>query len=221
MFLLTRDTAFPSRLHVLPAKTDQSVHGDQCFLPEAALDHWLNTEYPSRTDQTAWMHKLVWVHIQSYRKCCAHAYQQYTRKTFSKCCSNPFNGVCMCVCMCVCACVSGVWGLWSRVGSRQTEATGIPFLRKKSKLARTGPRTGKITNVLGYHIISHRESLWRRNLLIVSEISAEAHHFLQDCMCAQRSSKESLDVWLISAMTDQPAHLRGLTWVIAYRTCGL
>ena len=33
----------------------------------------------------------------------------------------------------------------------------------------------------------------------ISEISAEAQHFLQDFMCAQRSSKESLDVWLISA----------------------
>ena len=29
----------------------------------------------------------------------------------------------------------------------------------------------------------------------ISEISAAAQHFLQDCMCAQRSSKESLDVW--------------------------
>ena len=33
----------------------------------------------------------------------------------------------------------------------------------------------------------------------ISEISADAQHFLQDCMCTQRPSKESLDVWLISA----------------------
>ena len=32
----------------------------------------------------------------------------------------------------------------------------------------------------------------------ISEISAEAQHFLQGYMCAQRSSKESLAVWLIS-----------------------
>ena len=28
----------------------------------------------------------------------------------------------------------------------------------------------------------------------ISEISAEAQHFLQDCMFAQRSSEESLDI---------------------------
>ena len=33
----------------------------------------------------------------------------------------------------------------------------------------------------------------------ISDISAEARHFLQDCICAQHSSEESLDDWLISA----------------------
>ena len=32
----------------------------------------------------------------------------------------------------------------------------------------------------------------------ISEISAQAQHFLQDCMCAKRPSTEILDVWLIS-----------------------
>ena len=33
----------------------------------------------------------------------------------------------------------------------------------------------------------------------ISGISAEAQQSLQDCMCAQRSFKENLDVWLITA----------------------
>ena len=33
----------------------------------------------------------------------------------------------------------------------------------------------------------------------ISDISVDRQHFLQDCMSAQLSSKESLDVLLISA----------------------
>ena len=57
-------------------------------------------------------------------------------------------------------------------------------------------------------------------MLIESPISTEAQRFLQDCMCAQRSSEESLYVWLSaqSNNSDQPAHL---IRVIAWRTCGL
>ena len=32
----------------------------------------------------------------------------------------------------------------------------------------------------------------------ISDISTEVQHFLQDCICTQRLSKESWDVWLIS-----------------------
>ena len=46
----------------------------------------------------------------------------------------------------------------------------------------------------------------------ISDISAEAQHFLQDCICAQRSFIESLAVWLSAQSNDfdQPAHLSRL-----------
>ena len=33
----------------------------------------------------------------------------------------------------------------------------------------------------------------------ICDISAEVQPFVQDCICVQSSSKESLDVWLIRA----------------------
>ena len=43
----------------------------------------------------------------------------------------------------------------------------------------------------------------------ISQISDEAMHFLQYCVYAQRSPKESFDVWLISAKQ----------WLINLRIC--
>ena len=39
-----------------------------------ALDPWLPTECPAKTNQTAWIHRLIclrWAHMQSCRVCCA------------------------------------------------------------------------------------------------------------------------------------------------------
>ena len=53
-----------------PVKTDHA-HADQSlrFPPEDALNPWLPTECPSKTDQAAQMHRLIlslrWAHMQS------------------------------------------------------------------------------------------------------------------------------------------------------------
>ena len=78
-------------------------------------------------------------------------------------------------------------------------------------------------------------------VLLAASIWAEAQHFLQDLMCTQRrlssacasvqgdqrlcySPEDAFDPWLPierPAMTDQPARMRRLIWVLAERTSNL
>ena len=79
-----------------------------------------------------------------------------------------------------------------------------------------------------------------KRFLCSTNIQTGVQHFLQDHLFAQHSlrlacistrkqtlcylSKESLDVWLPiehKAETEQPAHLFGLIWVIAWWACSL
>ena len=66
---MSRGTAFPQRLHVLPAKTAISLRTRAVWsesdqnrrYPPDALDLLLPTEGPVKTDQTARVRRLIWV----------------------------------------------------------------------------------------------------------------------------------------------------------------
>ena len=78
---MSRSKAFPTRLHVSPAKTDQTAQMPRLTSVFAVylktLDPWQSTECTAKTDQTVYEQvdlSLCWVHMQSCRKCCSPAY---------------------------------------------------------------------------------------------------------------------------------------------------